>query len=103
MRAEKLGIALQRFRKYSSSFRGETAGFIAEKRRRFAPFSAAIGGRGIEAVFVRRIWWDVSARAVDFIETASSGLRERARTADRSASSRRSFRPTTSLSNDACC
>src|SRR6476659_8097687 len=67
MRAEKLGIALQRFRKYSSSFRGETAGFVAEKRRRFRPFSAAIEGRRREAIFVRRISCDVSARAVDFM------------------------------------
>src|SRR4051812_47640984 len=66
MRAEKLGIALQRFRKYSSSFHAGTAGFVAEKRRRFVPFSAAIRGRRREAVFVRRISWDVSARAVDF-------------------------------------
>jgi hypothetical protein len=67
MRAEKLGIALQRFRKYSSSFRGETAGFVAEKRRRFSPFSAAVERRASEAIFVRRIWWDVSAGSVDFV------------------------------------
>jgi hypothetical protein len=56
MRAEKLGIALQRFRKYSSSFRGETVGFVAEKRRRFSPFSAVVERRASEAFFVRRIW-----------------------------------------------
>src|SRR3954451_21678136 len=67
MRAEKLGIALQRFRKYSSSFHAGTAGFVAEKRRRFRPFSAAIRGRRREAVFVRRISWDVSARAVESV------------------------------------
>src|SRR5258707_15422180 len=67
MRAEKLGIALQRFRKYSSSFRGETAGFVAEKRRRFSPFSAAIGGRTCEAIFVHRISWDVSAGSVESV------------------------------------
>jgi hypothetical protein len=67
MRAEKLGIALQRFRKYSSSFRGETAGFTAEKRWRFPPFSAAVERRASEAVFVRRILWDVSAGSVDFV------------------------------------
>jgi len=50
MRAEKLGIALQRFRKYSSSFRGETAGFIAENRRRFSPFSAVVYRRASEVV-----------------------------------------------------
>jgi hypothetical protein len=55
MRAEKLGITLQRFRKYSSSFRGETAGFVAEKRRRFSLFSAVVEGRASEEVFVRRI------------------------------------------------
>ena len=77
MRAEKLGIALQRFRKYSSSFRGETAGFVAEKRRRFRPFSAAIRGRTSEAEIVRRIWWDLSARAVESVaQTLLSVLRE---------------------------
>jgi hypothetical protein len=65
MRAEKPGIGLQRFRKYSSSFRSETAGFVAEKRRRFPPFSAVAERRASEAVFVRRFWWDVSAGAVD--------------------------------------
>ena len=65
MRAEKLGIALHRFRKYSSSFRSETAGFVAEKRRRFPPFSAVVERRASEAFFVRRISWDVSAGAVD--------------------------------------
>jgi len=67
MRAEKLGIALQRFRKYSSSFRSETAGFVAEKRRRFSPFSAVVERRASEAFFVRRISCDVSAGAVDFV------------------------------------
>jgi|GEM_PF-3053145 len=191
MRAEKLGIALQRFRKYSSSFRGETAGFVAEKRRRFRPFSAVFEPGANEAGFVHRIWWGVSAGAVDlpvavdfrfdtvffqvealfrhvdvlflhvdtlflrvdtvffrvdtlfghvdrvflhvdalfqastrffqastrfsytstrFFQTstpltgtASSSLRARARIAGRSASSRRSFRPSTSPSSDACC
>jgi len=66
MRAEKLGITLQRFRKYSSSFHAGTAGFTVEKRRRFSPFSAEVGRRMIDGVFVRRIWWGVSAGAVDF-------------------------------------
>jgi len=65
MRAEKLGITLQRFRKYSSSFDGETAGFTVEKRRRFCLFSAEVGRPKIEVVFVRRFWWDVSAGAVE--------------------------------------
>ena len=65
MRAEKLGITLQRFRKYSSSFHGETAGFDAEKRWRFFRFSA-VGWRwpcGVENV--RRISTGLSAEAVE--------------------------------------
>src|SRR3954451_22778737 len=65
MRAEKLGIALQRFRKYSSSFHAGTAGFVAENRRRFSPFSAVVEGRASEDVFVRRISGGVSAGAVE--------------------------------------
>jgi hypothetical protein len=65
MRAEKLGITLQRFRKYSSSFQGETAGFAVEKRRRFCSFSAELGRSIDEAVFVRSFWWGVSAGAVE--------------------------------------
>src|SRR5436305_14190394 len=67
MHAENPSNALQRFRKYSSSFHAGTAGFVAEKRRRFRPFSAGIGCRMDEAVFVRRIWWDVSAGAVESV------------------------------------
>src|SRR4051794_24474372 len=65
MRAEKLGSALQRFRKYNSSFHAGTAGFVAENRRRFSPFSAVVEGRASEDVFVRRISWGVSAGAVE--------------------------------------
>src|SRR5258706_15528691 len=65
MRAEKLGITLQRFRKYSSSFHAETVGFDAEKRWRFSLFSAVSDGviRVIEVV--RRISTDLSAEAVE--------------------------------------
>jgi hypothetical protein len=66
MHAEKLGITLQRFRKYSSSFCHQTAGFGAEKRRRFFVFSAVSDDAIREAVFLRRIWVDLSAGSVDF-------------------------------------
>jgi hypothetical protein len=65
MRAEKLGIALQRFRKYSSSSIDEPAGFHVEKRRRLRPFSAGECRRKVEAVFVHRISTDLSAEAVE--------------------------------------
>jgi hypothetical protein len=65
MRAEKLGITLQRFRKYSSSFLGETAGFGAENRWRFLPFSAAGPRPRNETGFVRRISTDLSAEGVE--------------------------------------
>src|SRR5260370_38862320 len=65
MRAEKLGIPLQRFRKYSSSFLDETAGFHAEKRWRFRLFSAASEHAIGEVKFVHRIFADLSARAVE--------------------------------------
>src|ERR1019366_8309328 len=103
MRAEKLGITLQRFRKYSSSFRFRTAGFDAEKRRRIFGFSAVVGSKWSEVVFLRRFSAEVSAGAVEsvcerartLIGTASSIRRARARTGDRSAFSRRSFRLST--------
>src|SRR5664279_5185134 len=103
MRAEKLGITLQRFRKYSSSFRFRTAGFDAEKRRRIFGFSAVVGSKWSEAVFLRSFSTEVSAGAVEsvcerartLIETVSSNLQARARTGDRSASSRRFSRPST--------
>ena len=76
MRAEKLGIPLQRFRKYSSSYPFGTAGFGAEKRWRFLPFSAVIGSGVIEVVIVHRISTDLSAEAVEMrlrgIEVARS-------------------------------
>jgi hypothetical protein len=65
MRAEKLGITLQRFRKYSSSLGFKTAGFDAEKRRRKLGFSAVIGRKWFEVVFLRRFSMDVSAGAVE--------------------------------------
>jgi hypothetical protein len=65
MRAEKLGIPLQRFRKYSSSYPFGTAGFGVEKRWRFPAFSAVIGGGMIEAAIVHRISTDLSAEAVE--------------------------------------
>jgi len=65
MRAEKLGITLQRFRKYSSSFRFGTAGFDAEKRRRKIAFSAVLDGAWSEAVFLRSFSMVVSAGAVE--------------------------------------
>src|ERR1700741_5209744 len=65
MRAEKLGITLQRFRKYSSSFHRETAGFDAEKRWRNSPFSAAGWRLRCEVENVRRISTVLSAEAVE--------------------------------------
>jgi len=65
MRAEKLGIPLQRFRKYSSSFEFRTAGFRAEKRWRFPAFSAVGEGDAIEVVIVHRISTDLSAEAAE--------------------------------------
>jgi len=65
MRAEKLGITLQRFRKYSSSFRFGTAGFDAEKRRRKFVFSAVFDDEGSEAVFLRSFSMGVSAGAAE--------------------------------------
>src|SRR4029077_16282420 len=65
MRAEKLGIPLQRFRKYSSSFPPETVGFHAENRWRFRPFSAGERGWIAEGRFVHRISADLSAEAAE--------------------------------------
>jgi hypothetical protein len=65
MRAEKLGITLQRFRKYSSSFEFRTAGFNAEKRRRNFGFSAVVASMCSEAVFLRSFSMEVSAGAVE--------------------------------------
>src|SRR5882672_5101296 len=65
MRAEKLGNPPQRFRKYSSSFLHETAGFDAEKRRSFSRFSAVFDDVDHEVDFVRRISTDLSAEAVE--------------------------------------
>jgi hypothetical protein len=65
MRAEKLGITLQRFRKYSSSFRFRTAGFDAEKRRRKFAFSAVFDEEWLKVVFLRSFSMEVSAGAVE--------------------------------------
>jgi hypothetical protein len=65
MRAEKLSIPLQRFRKYSSSYWFGTAGFHAEKRWGFPAFSAVIKGGVIEVIVVHRISTDLSAVAVE--------------------------------------
>jgi hypothetical protein len=65
MRAEKLGITLQRFRKYSSSSVVELAGFDAENRRRSRLFSAGELRWKVEAGFVHRISTDLSAEAVE--------------------------------------
>jgi hypothetical protein len=65
MRAEKLGITLQRFRKYSSSIGFKTAGFDAEKRRRKIAFSAVVDVKSFEVVFLRSFSMDVSAGAVE--------------------------------------
>jgi len=67
MRAEKLGIPLQRFRKYSSSCEAGTAGFRAEKRRRFFVFSTVVRSRRFEAVFLRSFSADVSAGVVETV------------------------------------
>jgi hypothetical protein len=65
MRAEKLGITLQRSGKYNSSFHGETAGFDAEKQWRFLLFSAVSEETTRGVVSVRRISTDLSAEAVE--------------------------------------
>jgi hypothetical protein len=65
MRAEKLGIALQRFRKYNSSSRGGTAGFRAEKRWRFSVFSAAGQTFVVRGFLVRSFSIDFSAVSVE--------------------------------------
>jgi len=67
MRAEKTGITLQRFRKYSSSFWFRTAGFDAEKRRRIFVFSAVVDGEWSEVVFLRSFSTEVSAGAVESV------------------------------------
>src|ERR1017187_5928061 len=65
MRAEKLGITLQRFGKYSSSHCVRIAGFGAEKRWRFRSFSASVKHAWSESIFVRRISTELSASAVE--------------------------------------
>src|SRR5882724_4183094 len=72
MRVEKSGNRLQRFRKYSSSCSVGTAGFDAEKRRRFRRFSTGVGRIWSEVVFLRRFsiefpqaLWKVFVRGLD--------------------------------------
>src|SRR6185369_13865914 len=49
----KQSSTLQRFRKYSSSVRRATAGFVAEKHRKTSAFSAVCDPLTIERFFIR--------------------------------------------------